>query len=145
MRDMATNGPYFSELLLYAMLFAGSAFTEEAAAARNLSEVNATGRQFRAKFEQVLHSSGSKILFKSEITTIQALLVVSDALFSWCNERSLSWHYMGLAISMIVDLGLHVEGPARKSLRKRSVEDIEVERRVFWAAFSKLISSNTKA
>ncbi|KAL4732201.1 hypothetical protein ACLX1H_001209 [Fusarium chlamydosporum] len=66
MRDMATNGPYFSELLLYAILFAGSAFTEEAAAARNLSEVNATGRQFRVKFEQILHSSGSQILFKKQ-------------------------------------------------------------------------------
>ncbi|RGP69076.1 hypothetical protein FLONG3_7929 [Fusarium longipes] len=135
MRDMSSNGPYFSELLLYAMLFAGSRFTAEAAAARNINEVNATGRRYRAKFEQILHGSGSDILFKSDITTIQALLVVSDSMFSWCNERSLSWHYMGLAINMMIDLGLHIDGPARKSLRRPSAEDTEIERRVFWAAF----------
>src|SRR5690349_9227856 len=60
MRDMANNdGPYFSKLLLYAMLFAGSQFTAEAAAAQTLAEVNASGRQYRAKFEQTLHDSKS--------------------------------------------------------------------------------------
>ena len=72
MRDMANNdGLYFSELLLYAILFAGSQFTAEAAAARTLPEVNTTGRQYRAKFEQTLHGSKSQI-FNSEVTTIQA-------------------------------------------------------------------------
>ncbi|KAH7173898.1 fungal-specific transcription factor domain-containing protein [Fusarium flagelliforme] len=135
MRDMANNGPYFSELLLYAMLFAGSQFTAEAAAAQTLAEVNATGRRYRAKFEQILHSSGSKGLFKSEVTTIQALLVMSDALFSWCNERSLSWHYMGLAINMIIDLGLHTDHSLRGSSKLLSGEAREIERRLFWAAF----------
>ena len=137
MRDMANtnNGPYFSELLLYAILFAGSQFTAEAAAARTLAEVNATGRQYRAKFEQALHSSGS--IFKSEVTTIQALLVVSDTLFSWCNERSLSWHYMGLAINMIIDLGLHSNQSLCGPSEPAAAEVTEIRRRLFWAAFSK--------
>ncbi|CAG7555269.1 unnamed protein product [Fusarium equiseti] len=136
MRDMANNGPYFSDLLLYAMLFAGSQFTAEAAAARTLAEVNATGRQYRAKFEQTLHNSGSKSLFKSEVTTIQALLIVSDALFSWCNERSLSWHYMGLSINMIIDLGLHTNQSLRGPSEPASAEATEIRRRLFWAAFT---------
>ncbi|RBR25067.1 uncharacterized protein FIESC28_02124 [Fusarium coffeatum] len=142
MRDMADNGmantndgPYFSELLLYAMLFSGLQFTAEAAAARTLPEVNVTGRQYRAKFEQTLHNSGSKSVFKSEVTTIQALLVVSDALFSWCNERSLSWHYMGLAINMIIDLGLHINQSLRGPSEPASAEATEIKRRLFWAAF----------
>ena len=137
MRDMANNdGLYFSELLLYAILFAGSQFTAEAAAARTLPEVNTTGRQYRAKFEQTLHGSKSQI-FNSEVTTIQALLVVSDALFSWCNERSLSWHYMGLAINMIIDLGLHTNQSLRGPSEPASAEATEIKRRLFWAAFSK--------
>ncbi|KAF4445800.1 hypothetical protein F53441_10445 [Fusarium austroafricanum] len=136
MRDMACNGPYYSELLLNAILFAGSKHTAGAYSPQTLEELNAIGRPFRARFEEILHSSGSQILFKSEITTIQALLVVADALFSWCNERSLSWHYMGIAISMIVDLGLHVDGPSRRSSKNRSAEDVEIERRLFWAAFT---------
>ncbi|KAJ4252919.1 hypothetical protein NW762_010825 [Fusarium torreyae] len=136
MRDMACKGPYFSELLLNAILFAGSKHTADEAHLRSLNDLNSIGRPFRAKFEQILHSSGSQIFFESKITTIQALLVVADALFSWCNERSLSWHYMGMAISMIVDLGLHIDGPARRSSRKPTAEDTEIERRVFWAAFA---------
>ncbi|KAF4493830.1 hypothetical protein FAGAP_10059 [Fusarium agapanthi] len=135
MRDMACKGPYYSDLLLTAMLFAGSMHTVDVAALRNTSKLNSTGRLYRIKFEQALHASGSQVLFKSDITTIQALLVVSDALFSWCNERSLSWHYLGIAVSMIIDLGLHIDGPARRSSKKVSAEDTEVERRVFWATF----------
>lgn len=137
MRDMACNGPYFSELLLNAILFAGSKHTAATSTLGDISDLNSIGRPFRTKFEQILHGSGSQILLKSEITTIQALLVVADALFSWCNERSLSWHYMGIAINMIVDLGLHIDASSRRSSKKPSVEDTEIERRVFWAAFSK--------
>ncbi|CAJ0550235.1 Ff.00g101650.m01.CDS01 [Fusarium sp. VM40] len=136
MRDMACNGPYFSELLLNAILFAGSKHTAATSTLGDISDLNSIGRPFRAKFEQILHGSGSQILLKSEITTIQALLVVADALFSWCNERSLSWHYMGIAINMIVDLGLHIDASSRRSSKKPSVEDTEIERRVFWAAFT---------
>ncbi|KAF5601681.1 Nit-4-like protein [Fusarium subglutinans] len=135
MRDMACKGPYYSDLLLTAMLFAGSMHTVDAAALRNTSRLNSIGHPYRIKFEQALHASGSQVLFKSDITTIQALLVVSDALFSWCNERSLSWHYLGIAISMIIDLGLHIDGPVRRSSKKVSAEDTEIERRVFWATF----------
>ncbi|KAF5243798.1 hypothetical protein FANTH_7992 [Fusarium anthophilum] len=135
MRDMACKGPYYSDLLLTAMLFAGSMHTVDAAALRNTSKLNSIGHPYRIKFEQALYASGSQLLFKSDITTIQALLVVSDTLFSWCNERSLSWHYLGIAISMIIDLGLHIDGPARRSSKKVSAEDTEVERRVFWATF----------
>ncbi|KAG9496625.1 hypothetical protein J7337_011401 [Fusarium musae] len=135
MRDMACKGPYYSDLLLIAMLFAGSMHTVDAAALRSTGKLNSIGRPYRMKFEQALHASGSQVLFKSEITTIQALLVVSDALFSWCNERSLSWHYLGIAISMLIDLGLHIDGPARRCSKKTSAEDTEIERRVFWATF----------
>ncbi|KAG5806437.1 hypothetical protein H9Q74_007151 [Fusarium xylarioides] len=135
MRDMACNGRYYSDLLLTAMFFAGSMHTVDAAALRNTGKLNSIGRPYRIKFEQALHACGSRVLFKSDITTIQALLVVSDALFSWCNERSLSWHYLGIAISMIIDLGLHVDGPARRSSKKASAEDTEIERRVFWTTF----------
>ncbi|KAF5705876.1 Nit-4-like protein [Fusarium mundagurra] len=135
MRDMACNGPYYSDLLLTAMLFAGSMHTVDAAALRNTGKLNSVGLPYRLKFEQALHTCDSQVLFNSDITTIQALLVVSDALFSWCNERSLSWHYSGIAISMIIDLGLHIGGPARRSSKKASAEDTEIERRVFWATF----------
>jgi hypothetical protein len=40
---------------------------------------------------------------------------------------------------MMIDLGLHIDGTSRKSLKKPSAEDTEIERRVFWAAFGESI------
>ncbi|KAH7235063.1 fungal-specific transcription factor domain-containing protein [Fusarium solani] len=134
MRDMVCKGPYYSDLLLNAILFAGSKYSDDPAARSNAGDKNSAGRPFRAKFEEILQ--GSQVLFKSRVTTIQGLLIVADALFSWCDETSLSWHYMGLAISMIVDLGIHVDGVGRARPESCTPEDVEVHRRVFWAAFA---------
>ncbi|CAM1503501.1 Fc.00g010920.m01.CDS01 [Cosmosporella sp. VM-42] len=129
MRDMACQGPYFSKLLLNAMLFAASKY------GTNTSADDNTGRSYRRKFEEELYCSGSDTLLTSKVTTIQALLIVADALFSWCDERSLSWHYMGIAINMIVDLGIHVEASIRRKDGDHLAENLEVQRRLFWAAF----------
>ncbi|RMJ01473.1 hypothetical protein CDV36_015782 [Fusarium kuroshium] len=134
MRDMVCKGPYYSDLLLNALLFAGSKYSDDSAVRSNPNDKDSAGRPFRAKFEEILHSS--QMLFKSRVTTIQALLIVADALFSWCDERSLSWHYMGLAISMIIDLGIHVDGAGSEKSTNYTSEDLEVHRRVFWAAFT---------
>ncbi|RSL75134.1 hypothetical protein CEP51_011160 [Fusarium floridanum] len=134
MRDMVCKGPYYSDLLLNALLFAGSKYSDDPAVRSNANDKDSAGRPSRAKFEEILHSS--QVVFKSRVTTIQALLIVADALFSWCDERSLSWHYMGLAISMIIDLGIHVDGAGSGKSTNYTSEDVEVHRRVFWAAFT---------
>jgi hypothetical protein len=139
MRDMASGGPYFSKLLLNAMLFSASRHYETTA-----SESVVMGQPFRQKFERLLHGSGSHVLFESTVTSIQALLVMSDVLLSWCDERSLSWHYMGIAVNMIVDLGIHVQDPKRPSTKNFSAEDLEVHRRVFWSAFGTPYDSQTE-
>ncbi|KPM39353.1 hypothetical protein AK830_g7207 [Neonectria ditissima] len=135
MRDMACNGPYFSKFLLNAVLFSASKYLPNGECPSDSSSGEATGQSFRRKFEQFLHSSGSQILFKSHVTTIQALLVISDTLLSWCDEMSLTWHYLGIAINMIVDLGIHIKGTNPRSTEPRCREDLEVHRRVFWSAF----------
>lgn len=131
-RDMATGpaGPYFSPLLLNAMLFAGSKHSDHRGARDDGTNADSIGRPFRRRFDALLRGDPG-VLFASRITTVQALLIVADALFSWCDERSLSWHYTGLAIGMIVDLGLHTES----GWSGLSPLDVEVRRRVFWAAF----------
>lgn len=131
MRDMASGGRYFSKLLLYAMLFAGSKYSASSQSHNSQS----IGLPYRRRFEELLHGSGPHFLFKSQVTTIQALLIVAEALFSWCDEGSLSWHYLGIAISMMIDLGLHAQGSSLSPSKGYSPEDVEVHRRVFWAAF----------
>ena len=135
MRDMACQGPYFSPLLLNAMFFVASKHVAEPNRQCHVIDNCAEGRQFRRKVEEAFRVSDTQLLCKGKITTIQAFLIMSDALFSWCDERSLSWHYLGIAINMIIDLGIHTEISTLSRARSRHPEDLEVQRRLFWAAF----------
>lgn len=144
MRDMACNGPLFSKLLLNAIYFSTSEYLSRAAASGlegimatqcDAADNCTTGLEFRRKIDDMLHDPETRLLFKSQVTTIQALLIVSDTLFSWCDEKSASWLYSGIAIGMITDLGLHSESVNLSATSNRSANDIETHRRLFWAAF----------
>lgn len=132
MRDMSCNGPYFSQLLLDAMLFLASSHAPHLCRDTPTGSC-ASGMPFRQDAENALYQAGTQTLTTSSITTAQALILLADALFSWCDERSLSWHYLGIAINMIVDLGIHSTKSA--FYRTRSPEDQEIGRRLFWSAY----------
>ncbi|KAK2612030.1 hypothetical protein QQS21_001995 [Conoideocrella luteorostrata] len=135
MRDMACRGPYFSPLLLNAMFFHASKNMPGAGGTCAISDNCNPGHKFRQKVEDALFDRETRVLCKSSIPTIQALLLMSDALFSWCDERSLSWHYLGIATNMIIDLGIHSETSTLASRKPLLPEDVEIRRRVFWSAF----------
>ncbi|KAH8781056.1 fungal-specific transcription factor [Diaporthe sp. PMI_573] len=131
MRDMACNGPYFSKILLNAIYFGASKFSPRREVRRDPDDVRTAGWAFRERVRKLLGDA----LDKSEITTIQALLVMTNSLFALGDERSAAWLYAGLAFRMIVDLGMHVDAPGLGIPRKFSDEDLEIRRRVFWGAF----------
>lgn len=131
MRDMACGGPYFSKLLLNAIYFGASKFSPRHEVRRVADDVRTAGWKFRERVRELLGGA----LDKSEITTIQALLVMTNSLFALGDERSAAWLYAGLAFRMIVDLGMHVDIVDLANARKLSDEDYEIRRRVFWAAF----------
>jgi hypothetical protein len=145
MRDMASQGPYFSPLLLNAIFFVASKHVASKDGLRLEGSCNETdncdaGLPFRRKIEDILHHPETRVLFKSSITTVQALLLMSDALFSWCDERSLSWHYLSIAINMIIDLGIHSENSTLTLAKSHLPEEMETYRRLFWAAFGRFHS-----
>ncbi|KGQ06832.1 hypothetical protein BBAD15_g7856 [Beauveria bassiana D1-5] len=135
MRDMAENGPYFSKLLLYAILFAASKYAVDDRVRSDPHEPETTGVPFRRRFEEILVEPGANRLFESKITTAQALLIVANVLLSWRDESSLAWHYTGVAINMIIDLGIHTERHPTQPTSIYKAEKVELHRRVFWAAF----------
>lgn len=135
MRDMACGGPYFSKLLLNAIYFGAAKFSPRHEVRRVADDVRTAGWKFRERVRELLGGA----LDKSEITTIQALLVMTNSLFALGDERSAAWLYAGLAFRMIVDLGMHVDTVDLANARKFSDEDYEIRRRVFWAAFGNLI------
>jgi len=130
MRDMACGGPYFSRLLLNAILFTVSKHSPRPEIRSDPEDITTAGWRFRQRFTELLRDSFDK----SDITTLQALLIMSNSLFSRCDERSLSWLYAGNAFNMIIDLGLHI----LPSSNKMSAEELEIRKRVLWGAYCKL-------
>ncbi|OJJ82739.1 uncharacterized protein ASPGLDRAFT_174246 [Aspergillus glaucus CBS 516.65] len=128
MRDMACDGPYFSKLLLNSIFFVVSKHCLRPEVRTDPDDINTAGLMYRQRFVELLREKFDK----SEITTIQALLIMSNALFSRCDERSLSWLYAGNAFNMIIDLGLHV----LPSTNNTSAEQLEIRKRVVWGAYS---------
>ena len=132
MRDMATGGPYFSRLLLNAIYFGASKFSNRREVRQDPSDARTAGWTFRRRVKELLGSA----LDRSEITTIQALLVMTSSLFALGDERSAAWLYAGTAFRMIIDLGMHVDATMLPNMRRLSPEDLEIRRRVFWGAFA---------
>lgn len=139
--DMACAGPYFSLLLLNAMYFAASKHSPRPEVRKDPNDISTAGWSFRQRVTELLLESFDK----SSITTAQALLIMASSLFSRCDERSTSWLYAGLAFSMIIDLGLHVVPRSVKPIRPRPVEDLEVQRRVYWSAYSRSNRASSSA
>ena len=131
MRDMACSGPYFSKLLLNAIYFGASKFSNRPEVRRDPNDVRTAGWTFRMRVKELLGSA----LDRSEITTIQALLIMTSSLFALGDERSAAWLYAGAAFRMIIDLGMHVDATMLSNMRRLSDEDLEIRRRVFWGAF----------
>jgi len=134
MRDMACHGRYFNDLLLNVIMFVAVKYSAEPS---NDSCVSAM--TFRRTAEEMLYRADTHLLIKSSVTTIQALLLMANTLFAWCDERSLSWQYTGIAINMIIDLGIHTTNSA--FYQRGSAEDLEIGRRIFWAAYSMFLGT----
>ncbi|KAE8343204.1 hypothetical protein BDV24DRAFT_172969 [Aspergillus arachidicola] len=137
MKDMAYSGPYFSKLLLNAIYFTASKYSPRLEVRDDRSDPLSVGRMFRRRITQLL----SDHITRSEIPTIQALLLVASSLFSWCDEKSLAWLYSGMAINMITDLGIQMDNRIYRKGHGLSLEEAEVRRRVFWGAYGKAPSS----
>ena len=131
MRDMACNGPYFSKLLLNAIYFSASKFTSRVETRSESTDVHSSGSAYRQRVKELLVSA----LEKSTVTTIQALLLMTRSLFALGEEKSTAWMYAGIAFRMMVDLGMHIEGTSSITSGHLTDEDLEIRRRVFWAAF----------
>jgi hypothetical protein len=125
MRDMACNGPYFSKLLLNAIYYGASKFSPRLELRKDQSDVRTAGWQFRNRVRDLL----GQALDHSEITTIQALLQMSNSLFALGDEQSAAWVFSGIAIRMLEDLGLHVDATLLPNMHRLSEEDLEIRRR----------------
>jgi hypothetical protein len=94
-------------------------------------DVRTAGWQFRNRVRDLL----GQALDHSELTTIQALLQMSNSLFALGDEQSAAWGHTSTAFPMFVSIGLHVDAAMMPNMQRFTKEDIKIRRRVYWAAY----------
>lgn len=138
MRDWACDGPHYSKLLLNAIYHNASRHASEDSIHQYGPNDAILGARFLHRFKELLRENFEH----STITTVQALLVMSASLSALGNGRRVAWLYSGMAFRMIIDLGLHTCKPCPSMSKQLSDEDMEIQRRLFWGAFSEMICTN---
>jgi hypothetical protein len=122
MDSLVSSGPYANKLLLNAIYFSSSLYSDRIAKSREtMSPMSAS---FFMRFQSLL----GKELEQSTIPTITALLLMGAALVS-IGKATSGWLYCGIAYRMVIDLGCHLE------VSSHSAIEAEIRRRTFWAAF----------
>lgn len=130
MRDLALGGgAFFSRLLLNALYFSVSKHVQQTW--QDSTDPSSSGHCYRKRFFELLEQER----YRSSITTIQGLLIVSNTLYTRCDERKLSWLLAGNAFQMLTAMRLYLEDPSE------SLQDKEVRRRLYWGAYSKCRST----
>ena len=97
---MANGGPYFSKLLLNAMFFSVSKFSNRPEVYDSFHDGTTAGMRFLRRAKELL----GEALDQSSIPTIQAMLLLSSSLFA-LGHASAAWIYSGIAFRMIFDMG----------------------------------------
>ncbi|KAL4940151.1 hypothetical protein BDV06DRAFT_224328, partial [Aspergillus oleicola] len=128
MDSLITKGPYCNMLLLSAVYFSSSTFSDRAA-------VRAQRDQFYASFRLALMDH----IDQPSVPSAVGLLLCSAALVS-CGRLSAGWVTSGIAYRMILDLGCHfVLDCHRRNLPDEMIllTDIEVEmrKRLYWGGY----------
>ncbi|KAL1963916.1 hypothetical protein VTN77DRAFT_7722 [Rasamsonia byssochlamydoides] len=138
-RDMKVSGPYYSDILLNAILSHSVRWCKGEPKVGPLLEAYDGG----AKFYQSAVSGVFEALRVGypKIPTVQTLLLLS-AQECGRGNRTQAWLYSGMAFRLVEDLGISVDSRKYSRSIPFSDEDIEIRNRLFWSCYfwDKLIS-----
>ncbi|KAM3065048.1 hypothetical protein ACMFMF_011518 [Clarireedia jacksonii] len=124
LRDFdAGSGPYYSDLLMYAICAIG-ALASEQTAQRELSDM------FSNRAQELLYGSA---LESPNLTTLQALILLGHREIGQ-GKTSKGWLFSGMAFRIAHEMGLHLD-PSHWKSPNDSWIDREILRRTYWAAF----------
>ncbi|OAT01280.1 C6 transcription factor [Blastomyces dermatitidis ER-3] len=138
-RDMKMNGPYFSEILLNAILSHSMRWCKDELKITKYIDASSGGTQF---FDQAC--SGLFNTLKAgngQIPIVQSLLLLSAQECGRGNTTQ-AWLYSGMAFRLVEDLGITIDSRKYSGSVQFSDEDIEVRNRLFWSCYfwDKLVS-----
>ena len=124
LRDFdAGFGPYYSDLLMYAICAMGALASQEVAM-RELSDV------FFNRAQELLYDSA---LESPNLTTLQALILLGHREIGH-GKTSKGWLFSGMAFRLAHEMGLHLD-PNNWNGSDDSRIEREILRRMYWAAF----------
>jgi hypothetical protein len=124
LRDYDTGaGQYYSDLLFYAICAMGALASEDPLR-RNLSAT------FFSQAQALLYPS----LDSPTLTTLQALILLGYLEIGH-GRPSKGWLFCGMAFRLAHEMGLHLDPNNWKETNDSQIE-MEIRRRVYWAAFS---------
>jgi hypothetical protein len=119
----AGQGPYYSDLLMYAICSMGALACEEVAV-QQLSSL------FFNKAQELLYGSA---LESPNLTTLQALILLGHREIGY-GKTSKGWLFSGMAFRLAHEMGLHLD-PNNWNGSDDSRIEREILRRTYWAAF----------
>ncbi|OJD20101.1 hypothetical protein ACJ73_08567, partial [Blastomyces percursus] len=138
-RDMKMNGPYFSEILLNAILSHSMRWCKDEPKIAKYIDTSGGGTLF---FDQAC--SGLFNTLKAgngQIPIVQSLLLLSAQECGRGNTTQ-AWLYSGMAFRLVEDLGITIDSRKYSGSVQFSDEDIEIRNRLFWSCYfwDKLVS-----
>jgi hypothetical protein len=124
LRDFDSGvGPYYSDLLMYAICALGALASEESTL-RDLSGV------FLNRAQELLYGGA---LESPNLTTLQALILLGHREIG-IGKASKGWLFSGMAFRLAHEMGLHLD-PNNWTGSDDSRIEREILRRTYWAAF----------
>ncbi|OJJ07670.1 hypothetical protein ASPVEDRAFT_88908 [Aspergillus versicolor CBS 583.65] len=132
------GGPWVNKLLLNAIYFSGTLYSDRPSLRADLSDQNSLAAYFYRRFRQLLADE----ICSPSIPTAVALLLTSATLVSK-GQSSAGWNLSGVAYRMLIDMGCHLMlGPdyqtnltAGHSQLLRGDLEQEMRKRLYWGAF----------
>ena len=130
--DMKSDGAYYSPILMNAMMSHSIRWCTTNPTISPLLKPFDEGRQF---FNFAVTATFDDIrLGQTKITTIQTLLLLSAQECGRAN-RTQAWLYCGMAIRLVEDMGLGIDGRRYAGSAQLSDEDIEIRNRIYWSTY----------
>lgn len=134
MDSLMQNGPYANKLLLNAIYFSSSLYSDRISFRSDVNDPQTMGLNFYYRFKQLLIDH----IDRPSIPTAVALLLCGGSLVAH-GKQSAGWVFCGTAYRMITDLGCHLgiqnDNPQSVVEARSTALDFEIRRRVYWGAF----------
>ncbi|ODH17070.1 hypothetical protein ACO22_06294 [Paracoccidioides brasiliensis] len=138
-RDMKLNGPYYSEILLNAILSHSARWCKDEP--KIAHQIKSYGGESAFSHRACSSLFDSLKAGNGHITIVQSLLILS-AQECGRGNRTQAWLFSGMAFRLVEDLGITIDSRKYSGSVEFSDEDIEIRNRLFWTCYfwDKLVS-----